>query len=141
MSQVEPKPLTDAPGPEAGFTATRRPDGGMAIRFTDISKPTLQRWREFSLAHLENSDRLTTNLYDLRLIDHIPEEAFRYALEVNSDPAVRNIRLAVIVASEQVRQAALEIKALSAGFGVEMEIFTTLEAAEDWLNRPLTLLV
>ncbi len=141
MSQVEPKPLKDAPSPEAGFTVTRRPDGGMAIQFTSLSKQTLQRWREFSLAHLENSDRLTTNLYDLRQIDQIPEEAIRYALEVNSDPAVRNIRLAVVVANEQVRQALLEIDALSAGYGVEMEIFTSLDAAEAWLNRPLTLLV
>ncbi len=141
MSQVEPKPLKDAPGPEAGFTVTRRPDGGMAIQFTDISKQTLQRWREFSLAHLENSDRLTTNLYDLRQIDQIPQEAIRYALEVNSDPSVRNIRLAVVVANEQVRQALLEIDALSAGYGVEMEIFTSLEDAEAWLNRPLTLLL
>ncbi len=141
MSQVEPKPLKDAPGPEAGFTVTRRPDGGMAIQFTNISKQTLQRWREFSLAHLENSDRLTTNLYDLRQIDQIPQEAIRYALEVNSDPSVRNIRLAVVVANEQVRQALLEINALSAGYGVEMEVFTSLEDAEAWLNRPLTLLL
>jgi len=141
MSQVEPKPLKDAPGSEAGFTVTRRPDGGMAIQFTNISKQTLQRWREFSLAHLENSDRLTTNLYDLRQIDQIPQEAIRYALEVNSDPSVRNIRLAVVVANEQVRQALLEINALSAGYGVEMEVFTSLEDAEAWLNRPLTLLL
>ncbi len=138
---MEPKPLKDAPGPEAGFSVTRRPDGGMAIRFKDISKETLRRWREFSLAHLENSDRLTTNLYDLRLIEKIPEQAIHYALEVNSDPAVRNIRLAVVVASEQVRQALLEIDALSAGYGVEMEIFTDLDEAEAWLNRPLTLVV
>ena len=141
MSQVETKPLKDAPGAEAGFTVTRRPDGGMAIQFTNISKQTLQRWREFSLAHLENSDRLTTNLYDLRQIDQIPQEAIRYALEVNSDPSVRNIRLAVVVANEQVRQALLEINALSAGYGVEMEVFTSLEDAEAWLNRPLTLLL
>lgn len=141
MSQVETKPLTDAPGAEAGFTVTRRPDGGMAIQFTNISKQTLQRWREFSLAHLENSDRLTTNLYDLRQIDQIPQEAIRYALEVNSDPSVRNIRLAVVVANEQVRQALLEINALSAGYGVEMEVFTSLEDADAWLNRPLTLLL
>lgn len=113
----------------------------MAIQFTDISKQTLQRWREFSLAHLENSDRLTTNLYDLRQIEQIPQEAIRYALEVNSDPSVRNIRLAVVVANEQVRQALLEINALSAGYGVEMEVFTSLEDAEAWLNRPLTLLL
>jgi uncharacterized membrane protein len=141
MSQVEPKPLKDAPGPGAGFSVTRRPDGGMAIQFTNLTKETLQRWRVFSLAHLENSDRLTTNLYDLRQIDRIPEEAIRYALEVNSDPAVRNIRLAVVVANEQVRQALREIDALSAGYGVEMEVFTSLEQAEAWLNRPLTLLV
>lgn len=141
MSQVEPKPLKDAPGPGAGFSAARRPDGGMAIQFTNISRETLQRWREFSLAHLENSDRLTTNLYDLRQIEKIPEEAIRYALEVNSDPATRNIRLAVVVANEQVRQALIEIEALSAGYGVEMKIFTAIDEAEAWLERPLTLLV
>ena len=105
-----------------------------------LIKP-LQQWREFSLAHLENSDRLTTNLYDLRQIDLIPHEALEFALEVNSDPSVRNIRLAVVVASERVRQALQEIDALSAGYGVEMKIFTSIEEAEAWLNRPLTLLV
>jgi hypothetical protein len=34
-----------------------------------------------------------------------------------------------------------EIDALSAGFGVEMKIFTSIEEAEAWLSRPLTLLV
>jgi len=141
MVQVEPKPLKDAPGPEAGFSASRRPDGGMHIVFHDVTRKTLERWRNFSLAHLENSDRLTTNLYDLRSIQAIPEEAIEFAVEVNSDPSVRNIRLAVVVSNEQVRQAMQEIDALSAGYGVEMKIFTTIEEAETWLSRPLTLLV
>lgn len=141
MAPTELKPLNDAPGPDAGFTAARRPDGGMFITFQNVSHQTLELWREFSLSHLENSDRLTTNLYDLRLIDSLPREALEFALEVNSDPSVRNIRLAVVVASETVRQALQEIDALSAGYGVEMKIFTSIEEAEAWLNRPLTLLV
>jgi hypothetical protein len=140
MVKIELKPLKDAPGPEAGFSATRRPDGGMQIVFKDVSRRTLEDWRKFSLAHLENSDRLTTNLYDLRQIDTLPHEAVEYALEVNSDPSVRNIRLAVVVANENMRQALEEIDALSAGFGVEMKVFTSIMEAEDWLNRPLTLL-
>ena len=32
-----------------------------------------------------------------------------------------------------------QIDALSAGQGVEMNIFTSLADAEAWLNRPLTL--
>jgi hypothetical protein len=140
MAQIDLKPLKDAPGPEAGFSVTRRPDGGMQIVFKDVSRQTLERWREFSLAHLENSDRLTTNLYDLRLIETLPHEAIEFALEVNSDPSVRNIRLAVVVANEKMRQALQEIDALSAGFGVEMKVFTSIMEAEDWLNRPLTLL-
>jgi len=141
MSEAPPKPIKDAPAPGAGFIAERRPDGGMQIVFSSVSHETLLRWREFSLAHLEDSDRLTTNLYDLRQIDRIPEEAIRFALEVNSDPSVRNIRLAVVVGSEKVRQALQEIDALSAGYGVEMEVFTDMGQAEAWLNRPLTLTV
>ena len=141
MASIEPKPLKDAPGPDAGFSALRRPDGGMHIVFKDVSHPTLLRWREFALAHLENSDRLTTNLYDLRQIEDLPREAIEFALEVNNDPSVRNIRLAVVVINEKMRQALQEIDALSAGYGVEMKIFTMVPEAEEWLSRPLTLLV
>ena len=141
MYQADAKPLNWTPLPGIGYTVTRRPDGGMHYVFTDLSDKTLAHWHEFALSHLLDSDRLTTNLYDLRQIEIIPEQAIRYALEVNSDPAVRNIRLAVVVASEQARQTLLEIDALSAGYGVEMEIFTSLTEAEAWLNRPLTLLV
>jgi hypothetical protein len=140
MMEIQAKPLKYVPAPEDGFTAQRRPDGGMLVVFERISRETLKKWREFALAHLEESDRLTTNLYDLRQIQDLPEDAVRYALEVNSDPSVRNIRLAVVVSSERVRQALLEIDALSAGYGVEMGIFTDMTQAEAWLDRPLTLL-
>jgi hypothetical protein len=139
MSEAQIKPLKFTPGPEAGFSAQRRPDGGMQISFHRIDAETLKRWREFAIAHLEDSDRLTTNLYDLREIEAIPEEAIRYAVEVNNDPSVRNIRLAVVVSNEPVRAALHEIDALSTGFGVEMSVFTSLVEAEAWLNRPLTL--
>ncbi len=109
--------------------------------FKRISRQTLKNWREFALAHLENSDRLTTNLYDLRQIDELPNEAIQYAVEVNTDPSVRNIRLAVVVANESMRNALQEIDALSAGYGVEMAIFTDIGEAESWLDRPLTLRV
>jgi hypothetical protein len=141
MSQPELKPLKYTPGPDVGFTATRRPDGGMHIIFKDARHSTLKEWREFALAHLEESDRLTTNLYDLRQIEDLPEEAIRYAAEVNSDPSVRNIRLAVVVANERVRQRMQEIDALAGGYGVEMAIFTNIDEAEAWLARPLTLVV
>ena len=58
------------------------------------------------MEHLINSDRLTRNLYDLRLVPDISEEAIQYAIEVNSDPSTRNIRLAVVVATEAVRKSA-----------------------------------
>lgn len=139
MSDVQIKPLKFTPGSEAGFSAQRRPDGGMQIIFHRIDHQTLANWREFAIAHLEDSDRLTTNLYDLREILTLPEEAIRYAVEVNSDPSVRNIRLAVLVSNLQIAQSLQEIDALSTGYGVEMAIFTTPAEAEVWLNRPLTL--
>jgi hypothetical protein len=140
MSSAQLKPLKFIPSPEAGFTAQRRPDGGMYLTFQKITHTTLEEWHRFAIAHLEESDRLTTNLYDLRQLSSLPEEAIRYAVEVNSDPSVRNIRLAVVVATDAMRQSLKEIDALSAGFGVEMGVFTDIQEAEAWLARPLTLL-
>ncbi len=140
MSESELKPLNWKPEPGIGYTAERRPDGGLNVRFTDINPATLKHWREFALAHLYDSDRLTRNLYDLRAVVDLPPEAVSYALEVEQDPAVRNIRLAVVVSNEAVSRAVHEIAALSAGYGVELGVFHELEAAEAWLNRPLTLM-
>jgi len=140
MSSLQLKPFKFTPDPDAGFTAQRRPDGGMHIVFKKVTHITLEQWRRFATAHLEESDRLTTNLYDLRQLPSLSEEAIRYAVEVNTDPSVRNIRLAVVVATEDMRQALKEIDALSTGYGVEMGIFTDIQQAEDWLARPLTLL-
>jgi hypothetical protein len=137
----ENKPLNWKQDPSIGYTVHRREDGGMHFTFTDLSLETLKHWHEFALEHLYNSDRLTRNLYDLRQVQQVPQEALRFAVEANSDPAARNIRLAVVVANEKVRQAILEISAMTTPGGVEMGVFTEMEVAEAWLNRPLTTLV
>jgi hypothetical protein len=93
------------------------------------------------MEHLIDSDRLTRNLYDLRQVDELPEEAIEYAVEVNTDPSVRNIRLAVVVANETVREAIRSIQFLTVPAGLEMAVFTSLDEAEAWLDRPLTLLL
>jgi len=124
-----------------GYTVVRRPDGGMHFTFTDVSPTTVKHWREFALEHLLDSDRLTRNLYDLRQIQELPEEAIQYAVEVNNDPSVRNIRLAVVATNEAVKDSLRRIAALTRPGGVEMSMFSTIEEAEAWLNRPLTLLV
>lgn len=141
MTPADVKPLNWQPDPGIGYTVERRPDGGMHFTFTDVNDATLAHWREFSLQHLLDSDRLTRNLYDLRQVVELPEAALRYALEVNSDPSVRNIRLAVIVSSETVYQALQEINALSTPGGVEMAIFYDIDEAQTWLDRPLTQLL
>jgi hypothetical protein len=137
----ELKPLNWNPAPGIGYTVIRRPDGGMLFTFTDVSPDTVKHWRNFSIQHLYDSDRLTRNLYDLRQITDIPEEAIRVALEVNSDPSARNIRLAVLVANDTVRQAILKIADLTPAGGVDTRIFTDLNEAEEWLSRPLEKLV
>jgi hypothetical protein len=139
--EAEVKPLNWSPVPGIGYTVVRRPDGGMYYTFTDVSPATLAHWREFAVEHLLSSDRLTRNLYDLRQIARIPEEAIEYAVEVNNDPAARNIRLAVVVASEAVRRAIQEIADLTTPGGVEIGIFEDLDEAQAWLDRSLTLLV
>jgi len=141
MSDIEQKPLFLAPEGDVGYSVKRRQDGGMELVFTNVSDETLEHWREFSLAHLIDSDRLTRNLYDLRQIDSLPEKAIKYAVEVNNDPAVRNIRLAVVVSNDDVLNGVKEIQALTSPGGVEMEIFTNKTDAEAWLQRPLTMVV
>ena len=135
------KPLNWSPAPGIGYSVVRRSDGGMQFTFTDVSPATVKHWRNFSIQHLYDSDRLTRNLYDLRQLTEISEEAIRVALEVNSDPSARNIRLAVVVANEKVRQAILQIADLTPAGGVETRIFTDLVEAEVWLSRPLEKLV
>ncbi len=141
MNEGELKPLNWRPDPKVGYTVIRRPDGGMHFTFSDVNHTTLEHWREFALEHLLDSDRLTRNLYDLRQIAELPEEALQYALEVNNDPSVRNIRLAVVATSEPVREALKRVASLTRPGGVEMGLFGTIEEAEVWLNKPLTLVV
>ena len=141
MFEAETKPLNWTPDPDHGYTVARRPDGGMHYTFTSASHGTLEHWREFALQHLLDSDRLTRNLYDLRQVKEIPPEAIQYALELTSDPSARNIRLATVVATPEVREAVQKIMALSIPGGVEIGIFTDIEEAEAWLDRSLTLLV
>ncbi len=133
----EEKPLNWTPKPGVGYTVTRRPDGGMTLTFSDLSDQTMADWREFAFEHLLDSDRLTRNLYDLRQVRDIPEKAIKTAVEVNSDPSTRNLRVGVLVAGENTREAITKIAAGVAGGGAAIRIFTSIEEAEAWLNKPL----
>lgn len=68
----------------------------------------------------------------------IDEKAVRTAVEVNSDPSPRNIRLAVVVATDGAAKAIRDIAALALPeTAAAMKIFTDLNEAEAWLSRPL----
>lgn len=134
----EIKPLNWTPKPGVGFTVVRRDDGGMTLTFKDLSDATLNDWREFAMEHLLGVDRRTRNLYDLRAVQEIPEKAIRMAVEANSDPSARNIRVAVVVADEKVANAIREVGALALpGTASAMKLFTDINEAETWLARPL----
>jgi hypothetical protein len=135
------KPLYFTPDPNVGFTAERRSDGGMNLVFKDVTHKTLGHWHQFAEEHLLGSDRLVRNLYDLRQVERLSEEAIQVAIELNSDPSTRNIRLAVVVANDEVRRAIQTISDLSASSGSRMAIFTDIDEAEDWLNRPIESMV
>jgi hypothetical protein len=136
MNQV--KPLNWAPKPGVGFTVVRREDGGMTLTFTDLSDATLDEWRDFAMEHLLGVDRRTRNLYDLRAVKEIPEKAIRMAVEANSDPSARNIRVAVVIADETITEAIRDVAALALPAAASaMKIFTDLAEAEAWLARPL----
>ena len=135
---TELKPLNWKPTPGIGYTVVRRADGSMAFTFTDLSDATIKHWHDFALEHLLNSDRLTRNLYDLRAVGDIPEKAINAAIEVNSDPAARNIRLAVVVATRTVADGIRKIASLTLPeTAAAIKIFTDLAEAEAWLARPL----
>lgn len=135
---TEIKPLNWKPKPGVGMTVVRRGDGGMTLTFTDLSDATLNDWREFAMEHLLGATGRTRNLYDLRAVKEIPEKAIRAAVEANSDPSARNIRVAVVLADENVANAIREVAALAlAGSAAAMKIFTDINEAEAWLARPL----
>ncbi|MFZ5908402.1 MAG: STAS/SEC14 domain-containing protein [Chloroflexota bacterium] len=136
------KPLNWEPTPGIGYTVVRRPDGGMHYTFTDLSEKTILHWQEFAHEHLLGADRLTRNLYDLRQVKDVPEMAVRAAVEVDSDPSARNIRLAVVVADQQVAEAIRKIAALALPeTSAAMKLFTDMDEAEAWLARPLDQIV
>jgi hypothetical protein len=131
----ELRPLNWKQKPGIGYTVARRADGGMNLTFTDLSDATLADWREFAFEHLMDSDRLTRNLYDLREVLEIPEKAIKLAVEVNSDPSTRNLRVAVLVGSEGAREAIMNVAAGAVGSGAAIRIFTKLAEAEAWLFK------
>jgi hypothetical protein len=134
---TELKPLNWQPKPGVGMNVVRREDGGMTLTFTDLSESTLSDWYEFASEHLLDSDQRVRNLYDLRQVQDIPEKAIRMAVELNTDPGTRNIRLAVVVSSGKVKAAIQDIAALSAGDSAYIRLFTDINEAEAWLARPL----
>ena len=135
---AEIKPLNWKPKPGVGLSVVRRDDGGMTLTFTDLTDDTLNEWREFALEHLLGVDRSTRNLYDLRAVKDIPEKAVRMAVEANSDPSARHIRVAVVVADEKVASAIRDVAALALPeAAAAMKLFTDINEAEAWLSRPL----
>jgi len=135
---TQPKPLNFTPAPGIGYTVVRRGDGGMTLTFTDLSDASLQHWHDFALEHLLGVDRRTRNLYDLRAVKEIPEKAVRMAVEANSDPSARHIRVAVVVADDQVANAIRNVAAMAlAETASAMKLFTDINEAEAWLGRPL----
>ncbi len=135
------KPLNFASNPEIGYEVTRREDGGMHLTFSDLNASTIKHWQNFSEEHLLGSDRLTRNLYDLRNVKNITEEAIHVAVQLNSDPSTRNIRLAVVVANDALRDAVQKVADRTSGGGTRMAIFTDLKEAEIWLSRPMESMV
>ncbi|GAB1472267.1 hypothetical protein MASR2M66_31450 [Chloroflexota bacterium] len=136
MSDSKPLNWTTEPG--IGYAVIRRGDGGMTLTFSDLSEATMEHWHQFALEHLMGADRRTRNLYDLRAVPEIPEKAIRMAVDANSDPSARNIRVAVVVASQAVADGIRKVAAMAGAESASaMKIFTDINEAEAWLARPL----
>jgi hypothetical protein len=71
-------------------------------------------------------------------VKEIPEKAIRAAVEANSDPSARNIRVAVVVANEEVANAIRQVAARALPETASaLILFTDIDEAETWLARPL----
>ncbi len=132
------KPLNWKAEPGIGYTVERREDGGMNYVFTDLSEETINHWKKFAEDHLLDADRRTRNLYDLRQVKDVSQDAIRTAVRLNSDPSARKIRLAVLVANETVADAIRKVAALAdTNFAAAIQLFTDVEKAEEWLAQSL----
>jgi hypothetical protein len=136
MSNVKPLNWKHEPG--IGYHVMRRDDGGMHYVFTDLSEATVAHWLNFANEHLLDADRLTRNLYDLRQVDKIAEKVIQAAIEANSDPSARKIRIAVVVANDTVADGIRKVASLAdTNFSADIHIYTSVEKAEAWLAKPL----
>ncbi len=132
------KPLNWTHEPGIGYHVVRRNDGGMHYVFTDLSEATVTHWLNFANEHLLDADRLTRNLYDLRQVDKISENVINAAIQANSDPSARKIRIAVVVANDVVAEGIRKVAALAdTNFAADIHIYTEVEEAEAWLSLPL----
>jgi hypothetical protein len=135
-SSAKPLNWTPPDDPRIGYSVMRRPDGGLQVTFTNVSHETLLHWRQFALGHLHTAEGMNRNLYDLRQVHALPEEALRLAIEANSDPAARTVRLAILISDEGIANRLQQIAALS--MGAEIRLFTDETEAETWLARPFS---
>lgn len=135
---TEIKPLNWTPKEGVGLSVVRRGDGGMTLTFSNLSEATINDWREFAMEHLMSLSGRTRNLYDLRAVKEIPEKAIRMAVEANSDPSARNIRVAVVVADDKVATGIRNVAALALPETASaLKLFTDINEAEAWIARPL----
>ncbi len=134
MSESKPLNWTHEPG--IGYHVIRRNDGGMHYVFTDLSEKTVAHWKNFAEDHLLDADRRTRNLYDLRQVTEMPDDAIRSAIRLNSDPSARSVRVAVVVANDVIAEAIRKVAALAdTNFAAAIQIFTDVEKAEEWLAK------
>lgn len=132
------KPLNWKAEPGIGYSVERREDGGMHYIFTDLSEKSINHWKKFAEDHLLDADRRTRNLYDLRQVEDVSQDAIRTAIRLNSDPSARKIRLAVVVANDAVANGIRKVAALAdTNFAADIHIYTDIEKAEAWLSLPL----
>ena len=130
------KPLNWKAEAGIGYTVERREDGGMSYVFTDLSEKTINHWKNFAEDHLLDADRRTRNLYDLRQVENVSQDAIRTAVRLNSDPSARKIRLAVVVENDTIADAIRKVAALAeTNFAAAIQIFTNVEKAEEWLAK------
>ena len=113
-----------------------REDGILVYKARDTSPATVEQWQQESLALLDQTDKYSKRLYDLRDLNGLSIMALRTAIRLKAHPNARFVYAAVLTRS--TRTASLVQTVLSIQPGGNFQIIMTEEEAINWLNNKVS---
>jgi hypothetical protein len=118
---------------ESTLESIWRDDGILFITAHDTSQATVEQWLREGLALLEQTNRYSKRLYDLRNLDSLSIIALRTAIRLKSHRNAKYVFAAVLTRSS--RTASLVQTVLNIQPGGNFQVMFDEEEAITWLNK------